>query len=128
MSCRLAHNTNLSLISVQLESLGGGVISFSSVQMPFSPLYPCLVWYINLHPSNGAGIFRQLNAGPLSSPCKWSELAKRPCYGWVTDSGGGGGGGANTHLLSKSLVNCSPSMIGHYIIDSLFVQDSEKSI
>lgn len=58
------------------------------------------MWYINLHPSHGAGIFRQLNAGPLSSPCKWSELAKRPCYGWVTDRGVGAGG--QTHIFSAN--------------------------
>lgn len=128
MSCRPVHNTNLSLTSMLLESLGGRVISFSSVQMLSPnppPPPPCLLRYINVHSSNGAGIFRQLNTAPVLSPANGANWQSALVMaGWPTVVQRG----PNTHLLRRSLANCSPSMIGHYIIDSLFVQDCENSI
>lgn len=91
MSCRLVHNTKLSLISVLLESLGGGVISFSSVPMLFSPLSLSGMVY-QLNPSNGAGIFRQLNADPLTSPANGANWHNALVMaGW-----------ANAHILSAN--------------------------
>lgn len=89
MSCRFVQNTNLSLTSMLLESLGDRVISFSSLQRLFSPLslsgkvykFKSLQWSRDIPTTKSS---------PCVKPCKWNELAKRPCYGWVTGCGAEG--------------------------------------
>lgn len=74
----------------------------------------------------GSGIFRSLHEVLLSNPANgayWQHALVKAEWQSVVQSA------LNTHSLCKSLVNCSSWTIGHYPdIDSLFVQDSVKSI
>lgn len=89
MSCRFVHNTNLSLTSMLLESLGDRVISFSSLQRLFSPLSLSGKVY-KFTSQQWCRDIPTTKSGPCVKPCKWNELAKRPCYGWVTGCGAEG--------------------------------------
>lgn len=89
MSCRFVHNTNLSLTSMLLESLGDRVISFSSLQRLFSPLSLSGKVY-KFTSQQWCRDIPTTKRSPCVKPCKWNELAKCPCYGWVTGCGAEG--------------------------------------
>lgn len=100
--------------------------SLSLIIIIFSFSDACLWWGMAAHIKGSGRILKYLHAVLLSSPangaCWQSALVTAGWQSAVQSA-------LNTHFLRKSLVNCSSSTIGHYPdIDSLFVQDSEKSI